>query len=173
MSRRTPIEDLIDLDDISGGFQPQSLDGHPPRINQNFQKQMHSEIAERDSQSGPMKNRVRQHSDMRHAMNGGMPYAEHTDYSDVFANVREDPYNVRDYHVRDNHVREDPGRDYQLGPRAAPKPELTCIQVANHIRTCPICSKFYDTDKSIYVVIIVILVVIAMILLKKVLENQK
>jgi len=165
MSRRTPIEDLIDLDDISGGFQPQSLEGHPPRINQNFQKQMHSEIAERDSQSGPMKNRVRQHSDMRQAMNGGMPYAEHPDQSDVFS--REVEYDYRPYQVIQR------PEEYQLGPRAVPKPELTCIQVANHIRTCPICSKFYDTDKSIYVVIIVILVVIAMILLKKVLETQK
>jgi hypothetical protein len=50
---------------------------------------------------------------------------------------------------------------------------LNCIDVANHIKSCPICSKFYDNDKTMYVVVIIILVIICIILMKKVLENYE
>ena len=47
---------------------------------------------------------------------------------------------------------------------------LSCIDVAEHIATCPLCSKFYKCDNTIYIVTIVILVIICLILLKKVLD---
>jgi hypothetical protein len=50
---------------------------------------------------------------------------------------------------------------------------LNCLDVANHIKSCPICSKFYDNDKTMYVVAIIILVIICIILMKKVLENYE
>lgn len=51
--------------------------------------------------------------------------------------------------------------------------KLHCIDVANHIKSCPICSKFYDNDKTMYVIAIIILVIICIILMKKVLENYE
>lgn len=51
--------------------------------------------------------------------------------------------------------------------------KLHCIDVANHIKSCPICSKFYDNDKTMYVITIIILVIICIILMKKVLENYE
>ena len=50
------------------------------------------------------------------------------------------------------------------------KKEIQCIEICDHIKGCPICSKFYNTDKTIYVVVIVILCLILLILLKKVLK---
>lgn len=50
---------------------------------------------------------------------------------------------------------------------------INCIDVANHIKSCPICSKFYENDKTIYVVAIIILLIICIILIKKVLENYE
>jgi hypothetical protein len=50
---------------------------------------------------------------------------------------------------------------------------LNCLDVANHVKSCPICSKFYDNDKTMYVVAIIILVIICIILMKKVLENYE
>lgn len=47
--------------------------------------------------------------------------------------------------------------------------KLSCIDVANHITVCPICSKFYKCDRSVHMLLIVILSVIAILLLKKVL----
>ena len=48
--------------------------------------------------------------------------------------------------------------------------EISCMEIANHIKDCPICSKFYDNDKSIYIIIIVVLSIICLLLLKKVLD---
>lgn len=47
----------------------------------------------------------------------------------------------------------------------------TCIECADHITNCPICSKFYNNDKTLYIIIISILSLICIILLKKVLDS--
>jgi hypothetical protein len=49
-------------------------------------------------------------------------------------------------------------------------PALNCIDIAKHIQDCPICSRFYNTDKTIYIVIIVLLLIICILLLKRVLN---
>lgn len=46
----------------------------------------------------------------------------------------------------------------------------TCIEVADHIASCPICSRFYTNDKSACIIAIVVLAIICIILLKKVLD---
>lgn len=45
-----------------------------------------------------------------------------------------------------------------------------CIDIANHIGACPICSKFYRNDKSIYVIVIIVLIIICLLLMKKILN---
>lgn len=44
---------------------------------------------------------------------------------------------------------------------------LNCIDVANHIKECPICSKFYNTDLTIYYIVIVVLAVLCILMMKK------
>jgi hypothetical protein len=46
----------------------------------------------------------------------------------------------------------------------------SCLDVADHVENCPICSKIYKSDQTIYLIAIVVLAVIAIILLKKVLD---
>jgi hypothetical protein len=128
--------------------------------------------SERDKYATPMANKMRTNVDMSRAMNGGSRIVPTTHYREVEYQA-EDPNN------------------YRMGPNAYPVPktnyvpqnynslegynrgnrELTCIEVANHIRSCPICSKIYDNDKSVYIIIIVILVIVCAILFKKVIEN--
>lgn len=48
---------------------------------------------------------------------------------------------------------------------------LNCPEVFSHIRNCPICSKFYNTDKTVYIIAIVLLSLVCIILLKRVLEK--
>lgn len=55
----------------------------------------------------------------------------------------------------------------QLPP---PQPYHNCIDIANHIQGCPICSKFYNADRTLYIVIICILAVVCLLLLKRVLN---
>lgn len=47
---------------------------------------------------------------------------------------------------------------------------FNCIDIANHIQGCPICSKFYKNDNIIFIAIIVFLVIFCLLLLKKVLN---
>ena len=46
----------------------------------------------------------------------------------------------------------------------------SCLDVAEHVSKCPICSKFYNTDKTIYIIAIITLAIICILLLKKVLD---
>ena len=58
----------------------------------------------------------------------------------------------------------------QHAPERPDPMSLNCVDVAMHIEQCPICSKFYNGDKSLYVIVIVILAIICLLLLKKVLN---
>ena len=51
-----------------------------------------------------------------------------------------------------------------------PSNNISCLLVADHINSCPICSKFYNNDKTIYIIAIVVLAIICILLLKKVLN---
>jgi hypothetical protein len=47
-----------------------------------------------------------------------------------------------------------------------------CVNVAEHTTTCPVCSKLYNNDKSLYFGLIIVLTVICLILLKKIVEQK-
>lgn len=53
---------------------------------------------------------------------------------------------------------------------AMPSGGPSCLEVAEHVANCPICSKLYNNDKTIYIIAIAILSVICILLLKKVLD---
>ena len=50
---------------------------------------------------------------------------------------------------------------------------LNCVDVAEHTSNCIVCSKLYNTDTSLYIIVISILLLISAILFKKVLDLQK
>jgi hypothetical protein len=50
---------------------------------------------------------------------------------------------------------------------------LSCIDVAEHTSNCIVCSKLYNTDTSLYIIVISILLLVSAILFKKVLDLQK
>ena len=47
---------------------------------------------------------------------------------------------------------------------------ISCLDIASHVKDCPICSKFYNNDKTTYIIVIVMLALICLLLLKKVLN---
>jgi hypothetical protein len=51
-----------------------------------------------------------------------------------------------------------------------PENSPSCIDVSNHISNCPICSKLYNNDRTLYIIFIVFLLVICLLLLKKILD---
>ena len=45
-----------------------------------------------------------------------------------------------------------------------------CLDISKHVQVCPICTRFYNNDKSVYIFCIVCLVILCLLLLKKVLN---
>ena len=53
----------------------------------------------------------------------------------------------------------------------APQPNFNCVDIAKHIQSCPLCSKFYNNnDRAIYIIAIVVLCIVCLLLLKRVLN---
>jgi hypothetical protein len=48
--------------------------------------------------------------------------------------------------------------------------QFNCIDIANHIHDCPICSRFYNNDKTVYIIVIIVLSIVCLLLLKRVLN---
>jgi hypothetical protein len=58
----------------------------------------------------------------------------------------------------------------QEAPNRPPVGSPTCLEIADHVGACPICSRFYIKDNTVYIIAIVILAIICILLLKKVLN---
>jgi hypothetical protein len=146
------IDDLLDLDDI-----PSSINNGGSEYARKISQENH----DRESMTkGPIKNKVRNNVDFRQAVNGGVPEMRFSQGG---------------------------SENYNFGPRAMPQnnhheqkidyiesytpPAFTCIDVSNHISSCPICSKIYNDDKTPYLIAIAILVIILIIMLKKIIEK--
>ena len=214
----TYIEDLFDLDDVRPSNDQQSMQGHPPRVSQNFGRQMDNEISERESVAKPLQGKIRQHYDHRMAANGGAVYEVQTPpYHPHHAPYQnQNPYQMQPHqgpHMNPRHMQhmqhmrnvphdylliepnsdDDDSETFEMGPRVrqngmsnanmsgmgmsnrgnnADPQSFRCIDVARHIKNCPICIKFYDNDRSLYIIIIIILAIICIILLKKLLETM-
>jgi hypothetical protein len=48
--------------------------------------------------------------------------------------------------------------------------DISCLDIHGHVVNCPICSRYYKTDSSIYIIAIVVLCIICILLLKRVLN---
>lgn len=49
-------------------------------------------------------------------------------------------------------------------------PFINCVDIAKHVQDCPICSKFYKNDNTVYIIAIVVLAIVCLLLLKRVLD---
>lgn len=48
---------------------------------------------------------------------------------------------------------------------------ISCPNVMEHIQNCPICSKLYNQDKTLYLIVIALMGIVILILTKKILEK--
>ncbi len=187
MPRTTNIEQLMDLSEIfekpSASKPMQSLDGYPapPHMNSSFDQQMMQENTERERQKNSFQGKIRQSSDMRRAVNAGMSdqsqFYVPTPYSREIVTRNDDMDDDYDYEVdtskfrMSNHNNNTPNN--HMSSYHYSNSNLSCMDIARHVKSCPICSKLYENDKSVYIIGIVFLLVVCIILLKKVIENTK
>jgi hypothetical protein len=56
-------------------------------------------------------------------------------------------------------------------PPAQPDWEsISCLDINRHITQCPICSRFYGRDNTVYIIAIIVLCIVCLLLLKRVLN---
>jgi len=190
MPNYTKIEDLMDIEEFfdDRGKGPHSMNGMPPQKFNNLQQQVLDENSERNTKIKPLEGKLRSNVNMSRAMNGG---SMSMNSGNLYPSnpMMHSPAEMTNPDFNDGMD----ASNYRLGPKAyaARRPgnnsyselvegysghnnrDFNCIDVANHIKSCPICSKFYENDKSMYVIIIIILVIICIILARKVLENYE
>jgi hypothetical protein len=178
----------------------QSMDGFPvpPHMDSNYNSQMSREISDREKQKSSFQGKIRQTSDYRTAMNGGNMYDSTSFYPMVsYGNYgKQQPSKVEIDEVEyKKYITDDDDDSYEMAPKVrknqysamsyspshssysshpsshSSHPHISCIDIAKHVKSCPICSKLYENDKSIYIIAIVFLLVVCIILLKKVIES--
>ena len=62
--------------------------------------------------------------------------------------MQENRYIVQQPHVQ---TRQPQPVIYTQEPKA-----MSCLEIAGHVQECPICSKFYNNDKTVYIIVIII-----------------
>ena len=55
-------------------------------------------------------------------------------------------------------------------PSTIHPPMMNCISIAQHIDTCPICSRLYDTDKTLYILAIIGLLILCFLMVKRIIK---
>jgi hypothetical protein len=155
----TFIDDLIDTDTLMSGG---GSIGNTDYISKGNM--------ERDEYTNQVQNRHirKQDKDMSYAMNGGMIQS-----APIRENFQIQPYQGQGQFqpFQQPFVFEEPVIKQQRNNHFFEPEELSCMTVANHIKDCPICSKFYNCDNSMYIVCIVLLIMVCVILLKKIIEK--
>lgn len=166
----TFIDDLFDADAVTSGG------GNDDYISKGNQ--------ERDAFSGQIRNRhIRAHEkDHSYAMNGGNIPPTHAMNHNMnhhsmgmgMNQVREDFTTFVDPEYQyAQFFQQQPSQQMPsyLRKQTFEEPEISCMRIATHIRDCPICSKFYNCDNSMYIVCIVLLAIICIILLKRIIDK--
>lgn len=141
----TMIDKLLDLEDIephsgNGGVPNMGVGQHVP-----FQNHVHAQHGEI-----PVNYRKFIRPGMGHPMpeSGMGSYSQHQHQQEFFT----------------------PPPQYHEAQMRPPVGSPTCLEIADHVGSCPICSRFYKTDNTVYIIAIVILAIICILLLKRVLN---
>ena len=162
----TFIDDLIDTDTLMSGGGSMGNTDYISKGNM-----------ERDEYTNQVQNwHIRkQDKDMSYAMNGGMIQS-----APIRENFQIQPYQGQGQgqfqqgqfqSFQQPFVYEEPVIKQRQHNHFFDPEELSCMTVSNHIKDCPICSKFYNCDNSMYIVCIVLLIMVCVILLKKIIEK--
>jgi hypothetical protein len=96
--------------------------------------------------------------------------------------------NMRDSNMRDSNMRESNMRESNMRESDNDREEyehhrqimrseagkdpanFNCVDIAKHIQDCPICSRFYNNDRTVYIIAIVVLSIVCLLLLKRILN---
>ena len=162
----TPIEELPELEDLESSMHSKNKVMNNPTVlpeNKYTKFLRNSHVVPSESGMASQPNYEKQYFEKLNAVNYNLP-SENESYSNEPVNVNHNLPNENEYSNKQENIA-------QFREKfEVTKPEISCIDIANHIEKCPLCSKFYNNDKTVYVIAIVLLSIICLLLLKKVLN---
>lgn len=74
------------------------------------------------------------------------------------------------YHAHGLHNQNEVPYPCSLSDRIERGESPSCLRVSDHVSECPMCSKFFNPDKTIYIIVIIVLSLMCLLLLKRVLD---
>ena len=110
------------------------------------------------------------HQDYQQQSNEYFRYPQYQNQSYHSKSVKENYKDNSDN--EDNEDNEDETSENYTSSTAAPC-SFNCRDIAFHIVDCPVCSKLYYNDKTMYIIIIIVLFCVILILLQKLLNSGK
>ena len=141
----------------------------PPIQNQQIQQY-------ENHQTQPYENQIQQYQNHQTQPyeNQIQQYQQQKSYNQNQTNQQNNykPYNNHKPYYNDDSYQDDNKLPYYNNYHNIPSNSpYSCLDISSHIENCPICSKFYNTDKTIYVITIVILIIFCIILIKKIIDK--
>ena len=111
----------------------------------------------------------------KYIRNGHNPLAE-SGMNNMYIDPHQNPMNTNlnsmynDDESLQNYPQQYLNQNQHLKTFNMPANSPSCIEFCEHVVNCPVCSRLYNNDKTIYIIAIVILSFICILLLKKVLD---
>lgn len=165
--RITMISDLPDIDDLEAGYDRAQPQYQPPHAGYNPNN---PGLSSPERMPDPMEAQFQKHIRMTQKSGAGREPPYDQEFDGVLAGGPDRPgISASDVIEPANAV--SPDKPTQMRDSGPPTPrELNCVDVAKHVEGCPVCTRLYNNDRTVYVIVIVILVVLCLLLLKKVLD---
>ena len=150
----TRIEDLPELSDIENSYKrgESGMGNVEPKMNKYIRN--HSRQDYNNNNSMNNKNSMNNSMNNNNSMN-----MKHINNFEPYQGNKAQIY-----------IEEQPIRQKEFYEPTPLPTKLNCLDVCNHIKDCPLCSKFYHNDNTLYIIIIVVLLILTIILSKKVLN---
>jgi hypothetical protein len=180
MYGRTPISELPELEDLDLGVGEYRMDNNPNNNNlrpmNNLRQNMNTEL------QGPMPEtrkyiRAPFHMNVDSGMMRSKPDPRELGpmNSDMGPNMgpREMPRNIiprQDSEYEEMMNNKEMFKHIRMASENTNPLSYNCVDIAKHIQDCPICSRFYNNDKTAYIIAIVVLSIVCLLLLKRVLN---
>lgn len=150
MKNVTPIDGLVDIDSIPSEINPNLS------YNTNLNEQIELENINRNEKRGPITNKLVRSNDWRTAVNGG---SHNAFIEQIDVDMSMIPKNRRPDHMF-------PQQQQTYFPQ-----QITCLDIADHVSNCPICTRFYaPEDRTHLYFLIIVLAIICFVLFRKLMD---
>lgn len=158
-NNRTSIDtlNLIDFDEYSGDYDYVNNNKYKNSIKKDYTLHHNSGMNYAENSKIDHSNNYEQNHHFNHNMNN----VKNPEF-DYINNNYENTHNTHNVYIPSSH--------YENDMNKFSNNTFSCLDIAEHVKMCPICTRFYRNDYSLYIILIVILAIICILLTKKVLN---